>query len=471
MSVIGELRVNIVAGTQGLVQGLSRARSAVSSFASSVGKTQLGLKSALGGLGGALSLQRLGSSLRERMNEIDDMNDAAQRLKASYAGLAGLSMAAKMTGTDFGTLQTTIAKMTKNLAEVATTGKGPASEALRTIGIDIRELVGLQADRQFIKIAGALADLKDESQRTVAAYDLFGKSAGQINNVLAMGEDGLKAMEAQVKKLGLALTDFEANEVAKANDAIDNMRASIEGLKTAAATRFAPAIGDAASFAQQALSRGLPENSRAGDRVQTMSGFWRTTYQNLGLGNLVDRLETSGAYGAAPESVLAEQAARGVLGPQGSLAASVRSREASQGALQALGKVVGNAFSQTLKPAGEVGRSYFSSAVQGLGNLQQMDKTAARKLFMWQLLNPAGSGSGATAAAAMPASASFVGLNRAIESSSQEGLLALRGKPAEKELAKVAENTDDMVEFLKIIADNTGKYPELDVVSLDGGMG
>ena len=73
-----------------------------------------------------------------------------------------------------------IALMQRQLAEAATSGSGPAADAVSRLGLSIEELMAMAPDEQFRLLAERIAAVEDPAIRTGIAMDIFGRSGNDL---------------------------------------------------------------------------------------------------------------------------------------------------------------------------------------------------------------------------------------------------------------------------------------------------
>jgi len=132
-------------------------------------------------------------------------------------------------------------KMQANLSAMGDDTK-KATEALKPLGLTLNDLKGLKPEEQFFKLGNKIAAIKDPTERTAQAMDLFGKSGTELLPFFNNGTASLSDMEAEAKKLGLSFDDLAVDKAAKANAAFDAMTASAQGAEQQLAIALAPAI-------------------------------------------------------------------------------------------------------------------------------------------------------------------------------------------------------------------------------------
>ncbi len=188
------------------------------------------------------------------MRRIDALAKAADKLGMTTEALVGLQHAAKLTGIEQNTLNMALQRMTRRVAE-AGIGMGEAQGALKELGLEAQEMVRLAPDEMFMKIAGAIKGVESPANRLRLAFKLFDSEGAELVRTLDLGEDGLRGMAAQAKRMGLAVTRDMARGVEKANDALTVFKGSIDGLTNSLVVKLSPAIEHWAIGATNAADR------------------------------------------------------------------------------------------------------------------------------------------------------------------------------------------------------------------------
>lgn len=222
MASIGDLVVNLTADSTKMNSALASAEKGLMAFGTAV--------AAAAGLAVTRFLQ-VGSAL-------DDMS---QRTGVSVEALSGLGYVAKLSDTNLESLQGSLIKMSKVLAE-AQSGSQSASEALDAIGVSASQLQTMAPEQQFAAIADGIARIQDPSRKTKAAMDVFGKSAAEIIPLLNQGSAGIEAMMTEAEQLGLIMDSKTAEASAKTADAIDRLVSSVDMAIAKFGQVFAPVL-------------------------------------------------------------------------------------------------------------------------------------------------------------------------------------------------------------------------------------
>lgn len=203
------LKIRADVSGEGQVQKLGSALGGVGRTAGAVTGSIKGLTAAagMGGLAGAmgalapmLSVAGLVGMAKSSLEAGDKMFDLAQKTGMSVESLARFKKAAATTGTDLETVAKASMKLSKGMAEAAATGKGPAAEALKSLGISATDASGKlrSADAVMLDIATKFKAMPDGVQKTAAAMQLFGKSGAEMIPMLNQGGDAIEKMKVKM---------------------------------------------------------------------------------------------------------------------------------------------------------------------------------------------------------------------------------------------------------------------------------
>ena len=219
-----------------------------STFKQVEGATQ-SLTSKLGPLSGALGtlapIATIGglAAMAGRTIELGDaLNDMSQRTGVSVESLARFRKAAATSGIELDTVAKNLVKLSKGLYETAQTGKGPASEALRTLGISATDAAGKlkTADQVTLEIANKFKTMPDGIEKTALAMQLFGKSGADM---IPMLNEGGKAIES----LSVKMTAAFAKKADEYNDKLAMLGGKVGGLAAGITVALLPALNATAT--------------------------------------------------------------------------------------------------------------------------------------------------------------------------------------------------------------------------------
>ena len=238
MATIGSIAVSLRADTKKFVSGMGKATATLKRFSRSIPGVSA-LTSKLGLALGALTGGSLAYFIKSQADAIDATAKFADRIGATTEGLVGLEHAARISGVGISALHMGLQRMTRRVAEAAQ-GTGEAQGALRELGLDAESLSSMRPEEVFQRIADRMGQVRDQSDRVRLAMKLFDSEGVALVNTLAMGSEGLQAMQREAEDLGLTFTRLDAAKVEAANDAFTRLGEMIQGAGRAAAVELAP---------------------------------------------------------------------------------------------------------------------------------------------------------------------------------------------------------------------------------------
>lgn len=186
---------------------LSRTVGSVRQLASQTTGAIRGVSGALSGLSGPLQLlmpllsfSGMAALAKSTMDSGRELYILSQRTGVAVETLAKFKKAASSTGTDLDAVGRGLVRLGIGLKEAATTGKGPAADALKELGINARDARGniKSADAVLLEIAAKLKALPVEANRAALAVALFGKGGAELVPFLNLGGDAISRLTTKM---------------------------------------------------------------------------------------------------------------------------------------------------------------------------------------------------------------------------------------------------------------------------------
>lgn len=227
--IVGDIAIKVGADTTSLVTGMRGAEVSLAKFAK-VG----------GAAAGAVAVAVIALT-KASMDNIDVLAKQARSLGLSTQAFQKMAMVAGEAGVEAEQLSGMLGKMQKNISEL---GQGTSTqvEAFKRLGLSMSDLSGLSADEQFAKIAESLDAVRDPTEKTALAMEVFGKSGkAAINMLSGYSEAAANAAEFQ-NRFGIAVSQSASDGVERANDAVGRLSMVMEGLGNTLAGAVAPAV-------------------------------------------------------------------------------------------------------------------------------------------------------------------------------------------------------------------------------------
>lgn len=159
----------------------------------------------------------------------DEVAKMAKRTGFSTESLSELRHAAKLSGSDIGTLEKGVKRMSSAI-EDAKDGLETYTRSFDKLGLSIDDIAAMTPEEQFWAIANALADLDDATMKAALAQDFFGRAGTDLLPMLAEGTEGIAAMRQEAHDLGIVFNEEAAAECENFQDALTNLKESLAGL-------------------------------------------------------------------------------------------------------------------------------------------------------------------------------------------------------------------------------------------------
>lgn len=233
-------------GLTGLVRGLESVKAAGANVSKSLGGIGSILGTVTGGalaLGAGLSAASLVTFAKGAIDAADNMRDLSQQTGASVENLSRFQQAANMSGTNIEAVGGAMVKLSRGMAEAAATGKGPASEALRTLGISAVDAAGglRGADQVMLDVAQRFQQMPDGAGKAALAVQLFGRSGADLIPMLNEGRQAIEGLDA-------AMTTAFAEKADDYNDSLAAMGVVFGQIGMAIAEQFLPYLSSAVDW-------------------------------------------------------------------------------------------------------------------------------------------------------------------------------------------------------------------------------
>ena len=242
MATIGTLFVNIKARTDKLQSGLTKARKKMKRFSRGVGrllKKVFILGAAFAAVAGGLLFM-----IKRTAEGIDQTAKMARTLGTSTEALAGLQYAARSSGLEINSFNTSLLKITRRTAEAAKGNKTYAA-TFAMLGLEASKVDKMRAEDKLFVIADAMSQLQTPGQMMVAAFALGEEQLMQMVPLLREGSDGLRRFMQRMKDLGGTFSMKEALGVEAFNDAMMDLEIVLGSIWKTVTIKVAPILAAA----------------------------------------------------------------------------------------------------------------------------------------------------------------------------------------------------------------------------------
>lgn len=226
------------------------------------GKTDSLFSAFSGGLGGGLITGLLGAgfgtAVKNAVDSLDKLDEAAERLSVSVEDLSALNFAGKMNGLEFEDMTGALTKLSVKMQEAAAGGK-EAGALFADVGVKVTDASGKikPAEAVLAEIAERFAKFEDGAAKTALAVDLFGKSGAKLVPLLNGGAAGLEAMRKEAESLGAVIDGKLAKQAAEFNDNMDRLGVLSSAVAKSITAELLPPLNKLATEFLAAKSAGL----------------------------------------------------------------------------------------------------------------------------------------------------------------------------------------------------------------------
>lgn len=227
------LKVVIGGDTSQLDRALDRAGRNIKGFAIAAAGA------AVAAAGGLAVLTRRG------LESVDAMAKLSRSMDASINGLRAVQIAASEAGVSVADANTSMQMLSRELVRAEEAGT-PAARALAAIGLQARDLRGLDADERIAKIADRMKEMRLSAGQASAVLRDLGVRSREMSLLLIQGGDAIRGARDAVRDFGLEISQEQAAAIESANDAIARMGLVFDGLKQKLAVEVAPVLQDLA---------------------------------------------------------------------------------------------------------------------------------------------------------------------------------------------------------------------------------
>ncbi len=199
-----------------------------------------------GAIGIAFSAERVAEGIHGAIEGVAGIVHESEKLGVGVEWLSAMKHEATMMHVEFGSLESGLTRMQKNLADIAMGGGKEAAAALGLMHIKIEDIIDLGADKQFATIADGIAAMKNPTDQAMAAMHLFGKGGADLLNILKGGSEGMEQAAHDAERLGVSINEVEAAKLLEADAAMKEISETVQGLYIKIAEKLTPSIKEAA---------------------------------------------------------------------------------------------------------------------------------------------------------------------------------------------------------------------------------
>lgn len=173
----------------------------------------------------------------------DEMLTQSTVTGMSVERLQAYSYAADLVDVSLDTLTGSMAKNVKSMANAAD-GSAKYAAAYDTLGVSVTDANGNLRDGEEVywEAIDALGKIQNETERDALAMQLFGKSAQDLNPLIAQGSEGIAALTEEAKRMGAVFSEESIAKLGAFDDAVQRLKQGGEAAKRVMGTVLLPQL-------------------------------------------------------------------------------------------------------------------------------------------------------------------------------------------------------------------------------------
>lgn len=181
------------------------------------------------------------SMTREAASNADDLLTLASVTGTTADSVQELNYMADLTDVSFDRIKDSLKETTNKMQEAAT-GTGDAYEAYKRLKVEITNTDGSLRSAQdvFYDTIDALGEIKNQTERDALAMDLMSESAQELNPLIDLGGEKMRAYAQEAHDMGYVLDNDALKSLQGGDDAYSRLQNTQEGVKNQLAAEFAP---------------------------------------------------------------------------------------------------------------------------------------------------------------------------------------------------------------------------------------
>ncbi len=197
----------------------------------------------------ATGIVNLGKQMFEMGKETRAYADNVMQLSTQYGlttdKIQEFQYMSELTDTSLETITGSMTKLTKNM-QTATKGTGDAYARFEKLGISVTDTEGnlRSTDEVFAEAISRLGNVENATERDALAMNIFGKSAMDLNPLIAVGREGLADYRAEAHEMGYVLDTETLESLGAVDDAMQRANKRLDAVKNQIGRYLAPIVAE-----------------------------------------------------------------------------------------------------------------------------------------------------------------------------------------------------------------------------------
>ena len=181
------------------------------------------------------------SMTKEAASNADDLLTLASVTGMTTDSVQELNYMADLTDVSLDRIKDSLKETTNKMQEAAA-GTGDAYDAYQRLGVEITNADGSLRSAQdvFYDTIDALGEIKNQTERDALAMDLMSESAQELNPLIDLGGEKMRAYAQEAHDMGYVLDNDALKSLQGVDDAYARLQNTQEGVKNQLSAEFAP---------------------------------------------------------------------------------------------------------------------------------------------------------------------------------------------------------------------------------------
>ena len=181
------------------------------------------------------------SMTKEAASNADDLLTLASVTGMTTDSVQELNYMADLTDVSLDRIKDSLKETTNKMQEAAA-GTGDAYDAYQRLGVEITNADGSLRSAQdvFYDTIDALGEIKNQTERDALAMDLMSESAQELNPLIDIGGEKMRAYAQEAHDMGYVLDKDALKSLQAVDDAYSRLQKTQEGVKNQLSAEFAP---------------------------------------------------------------------------------------------------------------------------------------------------------------------------------------------------------------------------------------
>lgn len=173
----------------------------------------------------------------------DEMITQSTVTGMTVESLQAYNYAADLVDVSMETLTGSMAKQIKSMS-TARKGTGSIAEAYDQLGVKVTDSNGKLRDGEKVywEVIDALGKVPNETERDAIAMQILGKSAQDLNPLIAQGSEGIAALTDEAQRMGAVLSEDSISKLGAFDDSVQRLKQGSEAAQRVMGTVLLPQL-------------------------------------------------------------------------------------------------------------------------------------------------------------------------------------------------------------------------------------